>query len=236
MVTKGMKCFLSYVPNYTVLTLSIFVEYFLQTSFFIYDFLPLQGRNPQTETIEWFIEDQAFSLSYNLAPLPPPPLSCKVKHMNRQLVDGTGDGGKVGGGEPNHTMARAWSSIKHSIFFACKSLKGGGGGDIRLWSRPERSKSYVAPFTPSPARLARYSYLYSNQSPISPSLWSRHSYEILLSRESMYLCVVYKCCFLGKTICRTLPYCTGLKNTYQSLLSLFKWFDLIVTYVGLQEL
>ncbi len=37
-----------------------------------------QSGADQAESIEWFIEDQAFLLSYDLAPRPlPPPLSCQ---------------------------------------------------------------------------------------------------------------------------------------------------------------
>jgi hypothetical protein len=44
---------------------------------------------------------------------------------------------------------------------------------LSLYLPPLLELQYVAPSTPPPARLARHSYLYSNQSPpsLSPSLW-----------------------------------------------------------------
>ncbi len=54
------------------------------------------------EKIEWFIEDQAFSGSFDLTPPPTPPPSIR-RHMHketekdRQLSDGRGRGGSLGG-------------------------------------------------------------------------------------------------------------------------------------------
>ncbi len=61
----------------------------------------------QSESIDRYIEDQAFSLSYDLAPPPLFPV-CKARpathiktEQERQLAVGGG-----GGGGPNHTTAR----------------------------------------------------------------------------------------------------------------------------------
>ncbi len=62
-------------------------------------------------SIEGFIEDRAFSRSYDLAPRPPPPSSPVSKidrrhrktEKERQLAAGPGEGV---GEEPNHTTAR----------------------------------------------------------------------------------------------------------------------------------
>ncbi len=68
---------------------------------------------------EWFIEDQAFSPSYDLAP---PPLSSQkawpATHISetkkvRQLAYGNG-----GGGAKSYDSQRAWSSINHLILSA----------------------------------------------------------------------------------------------------------------------
>ncbi len=68
--------------------------------------------------MEWFIEDQAFSQSYALAP-PPSPLptvsstgDTQEAEKERQLLTGEGGGGE----EPNQTTARKpGSSINNSI-------------------------------------------------------------------------------------------------------------------------
>ena len=41
---------------------------------------------------------------------------------------------------------------------------------LSLYLPPKCARKYIAPSTPYPARQTRYSYLYSNQSPLSPSL------------------------------------------------------------------
>jgi hypothetical protein len=71
----------------------------------------------EAESIECFIEDQAFPPSYNFAPSPPPPLSSQIDSLSQSscvssvdLTDGDGGGGGRGG-ETNHTMY----SINHSI-------------------------------------------------------------------------------------------------------------------------
>jgi hypothetical protein len=73
-----------------------------------------------TEINEWFIEDQAFLPSYNLAPLPLLPVrKLYRRHAGRlrktkKLLTGEGVGEK-----PNHTRARKpWSSINHSKLVA----------------------------------------------------------------------------------------------------------------------
>ncbi len=63
------------------------------------------------ESIEWFIEDQAFSpLSYDLAP-PPPPLPSESSTGDTQEdwereTTADGRGGGVVGTEPNHAAER----------------------------------------------------------------------------------------------------------------------------------
>ncbi len=60
--------------------------------------------------IEWFIEGQAFSWSYDLVPRPPPPPSCPVSKLDRRHTGKlkkrdnllTGEGGEGVGEEPNH--------------------------------------------------------------------------------------------------------------------------------------
>jgi hypothetical protein len=69
----------------------------------------------QAESIECFIVDQAFLLSYELAPVTPPPLSPVIKlslcislplcHRS-DLLTGEGKEGVGVGEEPNHTKAR----------------------------------------------------------------------------------------------------------------------------------
>jgi|688.fasta_scaffold1139158_1 hypothetical protein len=60
------------------------------------------------DSIELFIENQAFSPLYDLAP-PPPPLSRRKlyrRHKERYLADGRWGGGGECGEEPNPTTAR----------------------------------------------------------------------------------------------------------------------------------
>ncbi len=86
---------------------------------------PLSGlltwiiRPVQAGSIEWFLEDQAFSPSYDLAP-PPPPFP--VSKLDRQhtgilrnkdiFLTGVGRGR---GGAMAFEGEKAWSSITHSI-------------------------------------------------------------------------------------------------------------------------
>ncbi len=67
----------------------------------------------KAESIELFIEDKAFSPSYDLPP-PPPLISPSYCVSLVELTDGRGGGG---GGESNHTTVRerVESSINHSI-------------------------------------------------------------------------------------------------------------------------
>jgi hypothetical protein len=67
------------------------------------------------------MENQAFSLSYDLAP--PPTLSCKqVVSFSQsscvspvELTDGRGGGEESGGGAKTYVGEKAWSSINPSI-------------------------------------------------------------------------------------------------------------------------
>jgi hypothetical protein len=78
----------------------------------------------QANSIERFIEDQAFLQSNDLAPPPPPPLSPINKldqwHMKagkeRQLSHRRGGGG----GDESCDLKKVWSSINHSILFELK--------------------------------------------------------------------------------------------------------------------
>ncbi len=65
------------------------------------------------DSIECFIEDQAFSRSYDLAPRPPPPLRVSLtgdkdtERLRKRVNLRTGEGRKQGvGEEPNHTTTR----------------------------------------------------------------------------------------------------------------------------------
>jgi hypothetical protein len=86
---------------------------------------------PCTEIIGWFTEDQAFSTSYDLAPLPSPPHPLpsvsstgytKEDWKKRQLADGRG-GKRVGEGAWSHDVKKVWSSINHSILSGAVSVK-----------------------------------------------------------------------------------------------------------------
>jgi hypothetical protein len=80
----------------------------------------VQTRGTRAESIEWFIEDQFFSLSYDLVPPTPFPvsklslfLSLPVCLLSSFL---TGEGSKGVGEEPNGTMReKARPSINRSI-------------------------------------------------------------------------------------------------------------------------
>jgi hypothetical protein len=68
--------------------------------------------------VEWFMEDQAFSSPYDLAPLPPLPPSSVSKldrrHTRRKLADWWG---RTGWGR-SQIGEKTWSSINHSILSA----------------------------------------------------------------------------------------------------------------------
>ncbi len=67
----------------------------------------------RAESIEWFIEDQAFSLSSDLAPPPPPPISKLYRpHRKTEKGDKIADGR---GGE-SYGREKAWSSINILYF------------------------------------------------------------------------------------------------------------------------
>ncbi len=71
------------------------------------------------ESIEWFIEDQAFSPSYDLAP-PAPPLPSSVSKLSlflRLPVCRRTGGGRGWGRSQIIRRQEAWSSINHSILF-----------------------------------------------------------------------------------------------------------------------
>ncbi len=75
------------------------------------------GCGPKSiDSIERFIEGQAFSRSNDLAPRPPPvpSVSSNKPQNERQLADGRG--GRGGGqGAESYDSKKAWSSINHSI-------------------------------------------------------------------------------------------------------------------------
>ncbi len=65
------------------------------------------------ESIEWFIDDQAFSLSYDLAPRTPPAwLRKRDNLLTREVEEGGGWGAQSYSGE------KVWSSINDSIISA----------------------------------------------------------------------------------------------------------------------
>jgi hypothetical protein len=64
----------------------------------------------RSDNIEWFIEDNAISPSYDSAPPPPPP---SVSNLCRRHTGTLGDRG---------WGKKAWSSINHSILSACSTL------------------------------------------------------------------------------------------------------------------
>ncbi len=77
-----------------------------------------------TESIEWFVEDQAFWRSYNSATHPPTPssfsklplfLSPPVCRRSSLL---TGEGGGGGRGSISYNREKAWPSIHHAILYA----------------------------------------------------------------------------------------------------------------------
>jgi hypothetical protein len=70
--------------------------------------------SPLQRVLHDFIEDQAFSPSYDLAPplLRPPPQLVSLR-APVELTDGRGVG--VGGGAKSYVSEKAWSSINHSI-------------------------------------------------------------------------------------------------------------------------
>jgi hypothetical protein len=82
------------------------------------------------ESIEWFIEDQAFSPSYDFAPPPPPPPSPASKlslsqsswvHKNCTCCRSsllTGDGARGWDRAKAYDGENAWFSINHSILSA----------------------------------------------------------------------------------------------------------------------
>jgi hypothetical protein len=86
-----------------------------------------------------------------LAPAHPPPPVKKLdmRHTGRlrkKVNLMTGDGGGGERGAKSYDGEKAWSSINHSIFSACKPLeggRGGGAGDLRLWSRVPVPRKYV---------------------------------------------------------------------------------------------
>ncbi len=75
----------------------------------------------------YFIEDQTFSLSSDLAPPPPPPFSKLVwRHTRRlrkrdNLLTGVGGGGgrSYGRGAESNDDEKTWSSVDHSILSDC---------------------------------------------------------------------------------------------------------------------
>ncbi len=85
--------------------------------------VPVRYFRPNNEcnsaSIDRFIEDQAFSRAYDLAPSPPP-LSCQGKldrwHIGRQRKrEGRGE---EGGEKKNHTNAKKSGPLYHSVLSA----------------------------------------------------------------------------------------------------------------------
>jgi hypothetical protein len=88
------------------------------------------------ESIEWVIDDQAFSPSYDLAPRPPPPtpspypfsklslfLSLPICRRRSSLLTGEGGGGERGAKSyDSEHSEKAWSSINNSMLSALSSL------------------------------------------------------------------------------------------------------------------
>ncbi len=71
---------------------------------------------PQAKSVEWFIEDQIFSPSSDLAPPPPSFLSFSIflcVAAPVEITDGR-EGGR-GGGAKSQDDEKAWSSINQSI-------------------------------------------------------------------------------------------------------------------------
>ncbi len=82
---------------------------------------------PVAESIEWFIKDQAFSASYDLAPPPSPPLYRQqvvfFSQSSYVLPVGLTEGEVEGvGEEPNLKRQKAWFSINHSILSDLKAV------------------------------------------------------------------------------------------------------------------
>ncbi len=132
---------------------------------------------PTPETIEWFIEDQVFSRSYDSAPRPPfPPLpsaSCLsfsdfcVSPV--ELTDeiggeraGWGLGGKI---TKSYNREKAWPSIHHSLLSALHQRK---------WKRRTLYVVFVLPIL-SAAGLCRET-LWDAQSPPVPPLSQSNRY------------------------------------------------------------
>ncbi len=82
-----------------------------------------EGSLQSSESIEWLIECQAFSRSYDLAPRPPPPSLLPISSTATTQEDWETDTGcwwergKEGGrGAESFDRKKAWSFINHSIF------------------------------------------------------------------------------------------------------------------------
>ncbi len=76
------------------------------------------------EIIEWFIDDQAFSVPYDLSPHPPPPPLLSASYLSfylslpvcRWLSLRTKERGiRGGGGAKSYNSEKSWSSTNHSI-------------------------------------------------------------------------------------------------------------------------
>jgi hypothetical protein len=86
-------------------------------------------RLAREESVEWFIEDQAFLQSFDSAPRPPPlpPIpsaSCLSFSVflcvTSELTDGRGGGGWRGA--KSYDREKAWPSIYHSLLFGLECL------------------------------------------------------------------------------------------------------------------
>jgi hypothetical protein len=101
--------------------------------YYILYFFP-STNNMRKLSIEWFIEGQAFLVSYNLAPrpLPTPPSvrSTPRRHpwrlRKRDNCSRDGRGGRGGRGAESYDTRKSWSSLNHSVLSVC--------GDTRIGS------------------------------------------------------------------------------------------------------
>ncbi len=106
----------------------------------------------QPESIEWFIEDQAFSPSCDLVPPPPPSPPCSVcisstgeaqeDWEKRKLVNEEGRGG--GGSAKSYDDEKAWSSINY-LYSRAIAIYSGGVCNERcfLFNSVLRTKLYL---------------------------------------------------------------------------------------------
>ncbi len=101
------------------------------------DTIPTPPSTSKSDSIEWFIEAQAFSRSYDIIPRPSPPPYSPVSKLDRRhtgrlldnLLTGEGGGEEGGRGAESYDRKKAWSSINHSILSA-QSVKKTFPGEV----------------------------------------------------------------------------------------------------------